>query len=126
MEIINIQHFSDIEKLYEDNEYEFFGEELACPEDIGEDRIVISGPLFRLCGTDLLMAEGTYYAYDEDTGEHEPDFGVCLLYSSPGMPDLDHPLYWEQGTFECTFHNYAARQQSIGDESCEELERSVA
>ena len=46
--------------------------------DLGEDRILIEGPLYRLKDTDMIIAEGTYCNCNED-GELEPDFSVSLL-----------------------------------------------
>ena len=109
MNIINIEHFCDIDELIVNEKlyYELFNEEFVANPDLGNDRIIISGPMYRLCGTGLIIAEGTYCNYNEDTGELEPDFGVSLLYDSYGEPDLDAPLYYEQGTPACMFHNYA-------------------
>lgn len=125
MTIRNVQHFSDIDSFMEGKDmYEIYDEAVIDVDGVGEDRILINGPLFRLRGTDLLIAEGTYCAYDEDTGEIAPDFAVSLLYSS--RYGLNSPLYWEQGTPAMMFHNYAVMQQGLGTEEADLLEISVA
>ena len=114
MVIVNILHFSDIDLLAESEELEeaFLEEEEVVNDELGEDRIILSGPLYRLRGTDLLVAEGTYCCYNEETGELEPDFGVSVLYGSSSSPDLNSYLYWEQGTPATMFHNYVTMQQN--------------
>ena len=120
MIITDIQHFSDIDRIKEGELYKFCDEYEADP-DLGDDRIVISSLLYRLHGTSLLIAEGVYYRYDEDTGDFEQDFDVSLLYDSEGEPDLDRPLYWESGTPQSMFHDYAVMQQELGKNTRELL-----
>ncbi len=124
MIITNVQHFSDIEKIQEAEFYEFCDEYEANP-DLGEDRIIIYGPLYRLRGTDLIMAEGTYCCYNEDTGELEPDFSVSLIYKSEGEPDLDSCIYWESSSIPTTFHNFVMQTQ-MEDAAVVLLENAVA
>ena len=114
MNIINIQHFSDIDKFFENenNYYELFEEELIANPGLGDDKIIISGPMYRLRETGLIIAEGVYCDFNEDTGELEPDFGVSVLYDSQGEPDLDNALYWEEGTPSCMFHNYVVSREN--------------
>ena len=129
MTIRDIQKFSDIDVIREDEELEaFYDENIAMPEDIGDDRIIVYGALFRILGTDLIIAEGTYCNYNEDSGELEPDFSLSLLYDTHGEdePDLDSPLYWEQDSPATMFHNYASMQQQLGCETEVLLERCVA
>lgn len=110
MIIKKIKYFSDIDKLtHSDEIYELFDEVAICP-DLGNDKIMVTGCLYRLRNTDLIVAEGIYYRFNADEGIYEPDFDVALLYNSPGMPNLDKPLYWEQGTPAMMFHNYALMQ----------------
>ncbi len=107
MNIFDICSFSEIDTLEESVDMEeYYVDELVTNPGLDNDRIIIYGPLYRLCGSELIVAEGVYFLFNEDSGELEPDFGVSLLYKSEGAPDLDSPLYWEQGTPACMLHNY--------------------
>ncbi len=114
MNIRNIEHFSEIDEMYDIYEDDRFDEMMINP-DLGDDRIIISGPLYRLCNSNLIIAEGTYYAYDEDTGELEPDFSVSLLYDFSAGEDFDKPLYWQQDSPATMFHYYVRMQESMGN-----------
>ena len=106
MKIITIMDIDEIESvIYEECEmYEITA-------DLEEDRILVKGPLYRLNGTDIIIAEGTYCAAGDD-GELEPDFSISLIYRADGMPDLNKPLYWEQDPPSTTLHNYMAIQNA--------------
>ena len=112
MKIINIEHFSDIDRINEsDDMLAFCNDYIANIDCCDDDFIAISGPMFRLRSTSLIIATGTYCTYNEDTGEYEPDFNVSLLYYAPDEPDFDMPpLYWDQGSPASMFHDYVVMQ----------------
>ncbi len=103
MEIVKVNNLQEIDGIELDiAEYD---EEIANP-DLGDDRIIVTGPLYRLRDTKLIIATGTYCNYNEDTGELEPDFSISLLYKSASDPDFDRPLHWEQDPPATMIHNY--------------------
>ena len=123
MIIKNIQHFSDIDTI---KETECFLDEYEINPNLGDDRIILYGIMYRLRGTNYLIGEGTYYNYNEETGEREPDFGVSLLFESTHGLNLDSPMYWEQGTPQMMFHNYVVMSVNNSDSSAVLLEACVA
>ena len=125
MVIKNVQYFSEMDELRE-SLYAECPDEYARPKDIGNDRITIWGPLFRLRGTTLIIAEGTYYVYDEDSDSLEPSFSVSLLYNAYAEPDLDNPLYWEESSPATMFHHFAIMQEELGIDTKFYLNKGVA
>lgn len=111
MEVVDIYHFSAIDALKELNLYPDACDDFVVEHELGEDRIVVSGPFYRLCGTNLVVAEGVYYRYDEDSDSLEQDFDVALLYESSGEPDAEKPLFWEQGDIVSMFHSYVVSHE---------------
>ena len=75
MIIKNIQYLREMDTAHEEYDYE----EFETNPGLGKDRIIVTGPLYRLRNTNLFVAEGTYCNFDEETGWLEPDFGVSLL-----------------------------------------------
>ena len=116
MVIKNIQYFSDIDEMRRSGDFNSHDSEWISNESLGDDKINVSAPLFRLRNTDLMIAEGTYYSFDEDTGGHNPDFCVALLYDSSKGLDISKPVYWEQGTPASMFHSYVLKQINKGGE----------
>ena len=102
MEIIKIQDLAEMDDIFVTDDYE---EQMINP-GLGQDRIIIMGPLLRIRDSKLLIANGIYCCFDEATKELEPDFALSLLYKASGEPDLDHPLYWEQDPPAIMIHNY--------------------
>ncbi len=125
MIIKNIQHFSEMGALRER-----YGKErsnkYARPEDIGSDRIAISWPLYRLRGTTLIIAEGTYCAFDKDSNSFVPGFSVSLLYNADAEPELNKPLYWESSSADEMFHHFAIMQAELGVDTKKYLSKGVA
>lgn len=126
MIIKTIQHFSDIDAIKSSGIYDFYNEELASPNEIGRDKILISGPLYRVLNTTILIAEGVYHSFDEATGTLTPDYPVSLLYSSVYEPDLNKPLHWEKEPPAIMFHNYAQMQEKLGNDTKYLLSRCIA
>ena len=65
---------------------------------------------------EISFIEGMYCNYDPDTDEHEPDFGVTLIYTMPNSDDFDfnNYTYFEQDPPLIAIHNYL---NAIGYES---------
>lgn len=99
-EIDNEKVTASDESFYEDYD------EIPINPNIGDDRIIIMGPAYRLRNTKLIIALGVYHNYNEDTGEFNPDFDVSLLYKASDEPDWDRPLYYEQDPAATMIYNY--------------------
>ncbi len=125
MTIINIENIDEIDGLNE--KVDVYDEVIEVTNDeLGEDRIIITGPLFRLKGTTLIFAEGDYCAYDEEQEELVPDFSVSLLYDEKDGLDLNSPVYWEQDPIGTMFHNYTYMQQVKGTAPKKDPDNHVA
>ncbi len=125
MIIINIENIEEIDRLNE--QVDVYDEIIEVTnEDLGEDRIIITGPLYRLKGTSIIFAEGDYCAYDEETDDVVPDFSVSLLYDEKDGLDLNNPVYWEQDPIGTMFHNYNYIQQVRGKIQKDKSENHVA
>lgn len=85
-------------------------------DDIGNDIIVTSGPMYVLTDMQLSVIEGLYCAYDEDTGEHELDWSLTLLYDTIDDSEninLNDYAYFKQDPPITTIHNYLCSCNSL-------------
>ncbi len=127
MVIKNIQHFSDIERFKRDEHVDFTDGWDVTNSDLGDDKIVLSGLMYRLRNTEYLIAEGVYNYYDEESQDYIPDFDVSLLYESTHGLNLNEPLFFEQGTPASMFHSFVVLQVNHNlDSSAVLLEACVA
>lgn len=98
------------------NELDDIEENIIDNENLGNDQIITTGPLVTLKDLGISFIEGMYCNYNPDTDEHEPDFGVTLIYTMPNSDDFDfnNYAYFEQDPPLIAIHNYL---NAVGYES---------
>ena len=106
MQILDIKKWADYEEI--ECKTDVYDDEYVVKNDsLGDDVILIYGPLYRLRDTGILFAIGTYCVPD-DNGEYIGDFSVTVLYKEIDgcAPVLDDYEYFEQDDPATTLHNY--------------------
>lgn len=100
-----LQDYENNEEFYEDLMDDFV--EISSPE-FEPDTVVATAIAYRIKGEGMIAIEGEYCAYNEETGECEPDWGITLLYDDCDDEEFDpnNWLYFEQGTIWSALHNY--------------------
>lgn len=94
-----------IEKQYETDDFD--EDIIVRDKSIGDDAILLFGPVWHVKDKGLFAVEGTYCNYNKETGELEPDWSLTALYpDTEKEPDYNKFLYYEQSSPTTTIHNY--------------------
>lgn len=83
--------------------------EITNEDQFGKDMIIAPSVAYRLIADNLIVVEGEYCNYEEDTDTYEPDWSVTLVYENVENDNDFDPnkwLYMEQGTVSSTVHNF--------------------
>lgn len=78
----------DVLNQLENNDFYGLDMEQHCISVDG-DQIITEGPTIIIEDLGLTIIEGTYFVYNPDIGECEPDFSLTLIYKSIGILDYD-------------------------------------
>lgn len=93
-----------LEKEYDENTY-YESYEIR-NNYIEPDMIYTDGDKIIISDLGLMIIEGVYCNYNEDTDEYEPDFGLTLIYENIDEEDLNNFVYFEQDPPVTAIHNY--------------------
>ena len=78
-------------------------------QELDDDLITTTGPVFVLTDRNVAVVEGVYCNYDVDTKEYVPDWSLTLVYEltdADGTIDMNNYSYYEQDPPMTTLHNY--------------------
>lgn len=72
------------------------------------DCVIAPAVAFRVTGSGLIVVEGDYCEYNEDTKQCEPSWTISLVYEDVEDEEFNYEnwLYFEQGTAWSAVHNY--------------------
>ena len=91
------------EESYE-NDFEEYMIDVPC----SDDKILVVNRFYKLHDVGVIIAEGVYCSYDEDTDDLMPDWGCTLIYNTIDAAhlDLNDYTYFEQDPPYIALHNY--------------------
>lgn len=123
MEIVNIYR-SQLDEIAnrELDDYEAYDTYEIHNESLGDDMILIDGPLYHLPAYGIVIGTGTYCAYDPDSGECLPDFGLTAFYVAQENNediDINHPIFWEQDSPNVAMSNFLNWLEAQGQSACQ-------
>lgn len=113
MDIFNVKYSEledEIERLVDSDTTGAYEEEfLIVNENIGGgDSILAVGPAWRVTDKGVIVMEGVYCNYNQETGEFDPDWALTLVYQDVPDEEFDPEryVYYEQDPPGTAIHNY--------------------